>query len=295
FEILFMLKNTLEPICPGGVTIHFNHRGLFNKFLERLEIADRAVDILRTVDKLAKIGRDETLELLTGLAGSKAINILDYIEAAGTFEEKFRLMTAAADPEGGCRESDDLARIYKFMKETGTENSFVLDPSITRGLDYYTGIVFETFLNKMPEIGSVGSGGRYDHLVDLYTKTNSGEPSGGVGASIGIDRLIAALEALGELKTKATYSIAAIACIPEADPGICQALALKLRGQGIPCEVFLDEIKLTRQYMLAEKKGIRWLIIPVENNDMLTIRDLTKRADLEIRTDELALFLKNQQ
>ncbi|MCL2834431.1 MAG: histidine--tRNA ligase [Treponema sp.] len=305
FEILLVLKNTLEPICGGGVKIHFNHRGLFNRFLARLGLTDKSVEVLRTVDKLAKIGTQQTLDLLAVNAGDKANQIINYIEAKGTFEERLGLMTEAAG--GSCPESECLARIYSFMKDTGSQDSFILDPSITRGLDYYTGIVYETLLNDMPEIGSVGSGGRYDNLVGLYTKPNSAEQVGGVGASIGIDRLIAALESLGRLNEKATYSMAAIACVREEDAGLGQALAGKLRKEGIPCEVFADAAKLPKQYMLAEKKGIKWLIIPGENSftggagsavsdsGTFTVRDLSARDNRELKAAELVQFLNSQK
>ena len=160
----------------------------------------------------------------------------------------------------------------------------MLDPSITRGLDYYTGVVFESFLVDLPGIGSVCSGGRYDNLVGLYTQDKrSSESLSGVGASIGIDRLIAGLEALGRLETTPSCASTAIACVDESASGVYQALAEKLRKEGVPCEVFLDEAKLTKQFQAAEKKGLRWLIIP---GDTLTLRDLAKRENREGLTAE---------
>jgi len=169
----------------------------------------------------------------------------------------------------------------------------VLDPSITRGLDYYTGVVFESFLVDLPDIGSVCSGGRYDNLVDLYTKPNSGAPLSGIGASIGLDRLIAAKEALGRLDLRQTYSKAAIACVDIADSGKGHALAEKLRAANIPCEVFTDEGKLTKQYALAEKKGLRWFIVPSEaGSDALVLRDLSTRENKEMDIDDLIALLR---
>jgi histidyl-tRNA synthetase len=303
FEILLILRNTLRQLQIGEVTIRFNHRGLFNRFLGRLQVLDKSVDILRIVDKLSKIGRDETLSQLSEQIGDKAKEVLDYIEVQGTFDEKLRFMTKAATGAaavGGdgtespdCPESECLALIRQFMVDTGTENSFVLDPSITRGLDYYTGVVFETFLNDLPEIGSIGSGGRYDNLVALYTKPNSDSPLCGVGSSIGIDRLIAALEALGKLKTKPSYAQIGIACLRQADSGRCQSLAEKLRKEGIPCDVFLDEAKLPKQYMLGEKKGLKWLILPDEGvSGLLTLRNLETRENREeVKVEEVVGIL----
>jgi histidyl-tRNA synthetase len=287
FEILLMMRTTLLAIGAGEVTIHLNHRGLFNRFLSRIGMTEKSADILRTVDKLAKIGRDETLKLLTEIGGTggdgaaRAAEILGFIEARGGFDETLAAMTRAACGTGSCPESERLACIRRFMADTGIEDAFVLDPSITRGLDYYTGIVYETFLNEMPGLGSVCSGGRYNNLAALYSK----ETIPGVGTSIGIDRLIAGLESLGKLKRRQTYAAAAVACVSETGAGKAQALAQKLRNAGIACEVFLEEDKLTKQFMLAEKKGFTRFIIP-EENGTLTLRDLAKRENREGLTAE---------
>ena len=194
YEILHVMRNTLLSVAGGDVEIRLNHRGIFNSFLTRLGIQEKSESILRTVDKLSKIGRDKCQELLLEITG-EAGKILDFIEIKGSFDETLAVMTEAAGPSDG---SERLKLIRKFMLDEGIADSFVLDPSITRGLDYYTGIVFESFLKDMRDIGSVCSGGRYDNLVGLYSK----QPLPGVGSSIGLDRLLAALEALGRLETK---------------------------------------------------------------------------------------------
>lgn len=277
FEVLLMMRHTLRAIGAGDVTIKVNHRGIFNRFLETLGVREQSADILRTVDKIGKIGRAETLRLLAESAGDKAEAILAYIEAPGTFDEILNAVTQASGGESP--DSQRLAQIRRFMADTGTADSFVLDPSITRGLDYYTGIVYETFLNDLPEIGSVCSGGRYDNLTSLYSK----ERICGVGSSIGLDRLIAALETLGRLAAAPAYSAVAVACIAEDAGGQYQALAGRLRAAGIPCEVFLEPGKLTKQFILAEKKGARWLLIPGDAPlaGPLTLRDLQKRENKE--------------
>jgi histidyl-tRNA synthetase len=286
FEILLMMQKTLSRLGAGEVAIRLNHRGLFNRFLSRLGLPEKSADILRTVDKLAKIGREETLKLLAEPAGAgKAKEILDFIEIRGSFDETLAALNAAAlGPGGFCPEAERLALIRRFMIDTGIEGAFTLDPSITRGLDYYTGIVYETFLADMPELGSVCSGGRYNNLTGLYLK----EAVPGVGSSIGIDRLIAGLESLGRLGARPGYAGLAVACTSEKNSGAAQALAEKFREAGILCEVFLEEAKLPKQFMLAEKKGLRWIVIPGDNplKDPLSLRDLTKRENREGLTPE---------
>jgi histidyl-tRNA synthetase len=289
FEILLMIRRALERLDAGAITIRVNHRGLFNRFLNRIGMADQSVAILRSVDKLAKLGPEATGEDLESIAGKDgARDILGYIESRGSFEETLAALTAAAG--GPCAESERLSLIRRFMIDTGTEDSFVLDPSITRGLDYYTGVVYETFLQELPGIGSVCSGGRYDDLAGLYSK----EKLSGVGASIGLDRLIAALESLGKLKGRPGYALAAVACVREADGGIAQALAGKLRDAGINCEVFLEAKKITQQYMAAEKKGIPWMILPGDDPESgFTLRNLATRENREgLNLETVAELLK---
>ncbi|MDR1899835.1 MAG: histidine--tRNA ligase [Treponema sp.] len=304
FEILLMMRDALAA-AGAAVTIHLNHRGLFNRFLSALDIREKSVDVLRTVDKLAKIGGDETLRLLTELSGSgKARKVLEYVGAAdrvreggktgaAAFDETLAVMTGLSG--GASAESERLALLRRFMIDAGAEDSVILDPAITRGLDYYTGVVFESFLDAVPEIGSVCSGGRYDNLAGLY----SGEQIAGVGSSIGIDRLIAGLESLGKIRGRPGFAEAVIVCLAREGGGLYQALARKFREAGINCEVFSEETpegKLPKQYMLAEKKGARWCVIPGGEplKDPLTLRDLSSRKNFEgLSAEDAAALIKN--
>jgi histidyl-tRNA synthetase len=285
FEILLMMRNTLMAIGAGDLIIRLNHRGLFNRFLSHIGVREGPAEILRIVDKIAKIGREAVLEQLTETAGTEAARrVLAFIESRGSYGETLAAITEAAG--GGCPESERLEAIRRFMTDAGVEDSFVLDPSITRGLDYYTGVVYETFLKDLPGIGSVCSGGRYDNLAGLYSR----EPITGVGASIGLDRLIAALEGLGKTGGAAAYALAAVACVREASGGVYQRLAGLFRERGIPCEVFPEAKKITQQFILAEKKGIPWVIVPGEDplGGPLTLRDIGRRQSREVSGPEEA-------
>ncbi|GHV67387.1 histidine--tRNA ligase [Spirochaetia bacterium] len=294
FEILLMMQKSLRAAGAGDVKIRVNHRGLFNRFLEKINALDHSAEILRTVDKLGKIGREETLALLAAfLDEDRGKKILDFVTAKSSWDDTFTAMVNAA---GSGPEAERLSRIRQFIIDTGTENYFFLDPSITRGLDYYTGVVFETFLQDMPGIGSVCSGGRYDNLVGLYSK----ESITGVGAAIGLDRLIAALENLERLPERHSYADTAIACVSEENGGRAQALGMKFREEGISCEVMLEgsREKLAKQFALAEKKGVRFLVIPDEKNpaESITLRDLRNRENIEgISVDEAAALIRQIQ
>ena len=187
-------------------------------------------------------------------------------------------------------EAEDTKRIrdiYELMRSLGIEKSYKLDPSITRGLDYYTGVVYETFLNKLPSIGSVCSGGRYDNLAGLYMK----DRISGVGSSIGLDRLIAGLEQIG-LDKQSSFIDAEIFCLDEKLTSHYMQTAQKLRTYGISCEVFPDAKKIGQQYTFAEKKDIQFgILIKQEDADknVLTLKNLKTRETFEnISVEEAA-------
>lgn len=288
FEILNVMKSALNAIDVENITIHVNHRGLFNKFLATLNVENKSEDILRSVDKLAKVGGDEVKKELVEFTGDseKAQKIFDYISSKGTFLEVLQKLETLA---GGKDESSErLREIYKMMEASGTEKTYILDPSITRGLDYYTGIVYETFLNDLPSIGSVCSGGRYDNLAGLYMK----EKVPGVGASIGLDRLIAGLEQLGKTQKKGSYLQAEIFCTNIEDVVYYQKVASLLRAKHIAVEVFPEAKKMGQQYAVAEAKNILWgIIVNSEDKETncLTLKNLKTREQNEHITVEKAI------
>ena len=297
FEIILLIRATMLNLGVD-VNIHVNHRGLFNRFLSHIGQSEKSVDVLRTVDKLSKVGEDETLKSLEEFAGSEnAKKILEFIGAKGNFLETLDRITQLSG--GPCPESERLSSLRKFMIDAiGDKNTepFILDPSITRGLDYYTGVVFETFMTELPDIGSICSGGRYDNLAGLYSKSQ--DSISGVGTSIGLDRLIAALESLDKLPASKACDVA-IACENIEQSGMYQALAQKLRQENIPCEVFVEESgkQLTKQFVLAEKKGIRYVLIPGTDtlNNTITLRDTGARQNSELSVEQAIEKIKNNR
>ncbi len=276
FEILSVMRAALNKIGVNNITIHVNHRGIFNRFLEKLGVLDKSEDILRSVDKLAKVGKDEVKKELAEFTGdeAKADQILEYITEEKDFDSTLAKIEKLAG--GPAEDTQRMRDIRQMMIAAGIEATYTLDPSITRGLDYYTGIVYETFLNDLPSIGSVCSGGRYDNLAGLYTKTRLP----GVGASIGLDRLIAGLEQLGKTTHKGSYLDAEIFCTDSNLSIHYQGIASKLRQLGVNVEVFPEAKKMGQQYALAEAKSIHWGIL-IESGDVdsntVTLKDLTNR------------------
>ncbi len=294
FEILSLMKSALSAIGVEDITIHLSHRGIFNQFLEKRNLQEKSEDILRIVDKLAKLGQEEVLSQLQEITDSAeaAQDIIKYITKQETFEATLNQMESLAG--GPSAHSQRLREIRAMMEATGIADSFVLDPSITRGLDYYTGVVYETFLNQLPSIGSVCSGGRYDNLAGLYMK----DKVPGVGSSIGLDRLIAGLEQLGKLEHKKSHLSVEIFCLDEKLSIAYQTVANKLRSAGISCEVFPDPKKITAQYTMAEKKGIPFgMLIKGEDVEkgVVTLKNLQTREQFDsIPLEQAISILQNK-
>ena len=236
-EILSMMHASFAALGIERYTFHISHRGLFSLFLASIGIEDKSIEVLRTVDKLRKIGDDEVRKLLTEITGDegKANAVISYI-TAGDGKDFMATLETLEELSGGKSEpSSRMREIYNVLTQLGIEKSFTLDPSITRGLDYYTGIVYETFLDDLPSIGSVCSGGRYNDLASLYMK----EKTPGVGSSIGLDRLLAALEELQSPLLKDTAE-ADIMIVPQSGKeGEALKTASMLRQRGLNVSMYL--------------------------------------------------------
>ncbi len=276
FEIVLLMDRSFRAIGVDDIRIHLSHRGVFNSLLAHLGMPDRGEQVLRIVDKMRKIGETGVRAQLEEIAGAAATDtIMTYITRGSDNESTLESMrTLAPDAEEDLRR---LSEVLQAAKSVGIVDRIVLDPSITRGLDYYTGIVFETFLTALPEIGSVCSGGRYNNLAGLYTK----ERLPGVGTSIGLDRLMAGLEELSVTGTQTGGADAIVLCSDGAMMGRYHAIADELRTAGLRIDVFPECRKLDRQYAFAEKKGVPVAVIVEGTGETVTVRDLRSRANNE--------------
>lgn len=295
FEILSLMKSALSEIGVDNITIKVNHRGIFNAFLEKLGLSEKSEDVLRIVDKLAKIGEEQVTLQLNEITQdeNKSKEILTFIAGKDDFDSTLELIGSMAGEKANPF-VERMKDIRQMMKASGIDSTYVLDPSITRGLDYYTGVVYETFLNDLPSIGSVCSGGRYDNLAGLYMK----EKISGVGSSIGLDRLIAGLEQLGIISKKGSFVDLEIFCMDSSFAVEYQGLAQKLRNAGISCEVFPDAKKIGQQYNVTDKKGIKWgILMNAENakQGVFVLKNLETREQFENCTVEQAVKIISAQ
>lgn len=276
FEILLLIHTCLSQMKVGPFKVSVSHRGLLNRFLAGLGIQDKSQDVLRAIDKLNKIGRDGVCEILIeeGLTQEQTDKVIDFISI-----DKSDFAKTLSILEGMFGQVDEISRlgqILTMMKACGIEKDFSLDTSITRGLDYYTGIVYETLLLDMPQIGSICSGGRYNNLAGLYTKENLP----GVGSCIGLDRLIAALEELkSPIVTDSSYADVMVVSNKD-DIGWSESVAMKLRAKGINADSYVGEKGLGQQFAYAEKNGIPY-VVSSQSGDVFSVKEIATRKVLE--------------
>jgi histidyl-tRNA synthetase len=261
-EMVLVINDLFRALGIEQFTIRVNHRGVLNGMLEKLGLGDRSALVLRALDKLSKIGREGVVEELSRTAettSTQADQLLAMASLEGNNErilsELSKLVAGNATGECGVNELRDLASAASAGGVPGTR--LKLDPSIARGLDYYTGIVVETFLDERPTIGSVASGGRYDNLAGLYT--NQKLP--GVGASLGLDRLLTALQELGQLEMAKTPAPVFIAMFDAKRRNDYLKLAAQLRAAGLGVELYPEPKKLGKQLQYADRQGFRAAII----------------------------------
>lgn len=261
-EIALVIHDLFIALGCESFKIHINNRKILTGLLSSLGIEDQTVTMLRCLDKLSKVSREKVAEEMLATEGIKkeeVASLLALTEITGTSEEVLKetqsLVTGNAVFSAGISE---LTQLVHGLAAAGVPDSRVhLDLSIARGLDYYTGSIFETFLDALPEIGSVCSGGRYDHLAETYTKTELP----GVGASLGLDRLLAAMQEIGALEgTPIAADILIVYFDPERSDDYLQ-LARQLRLSGLRVEMYVEPKKIGQQLKYANRRGHRLAVI----------------------------------
>jgi histidyl-tRNA synthetase len=254
-EMVLVVHDLLAAIGVERFTIRLNDRRVLAGVLGRLGLADRATHVLRSLDKLGKATPAAVGAELAGQGvGPEAVAaLLEMASLSGPAAVVLgRLGELVGDAEPGRAGVAALAALLAGARDAGVaEGRIVIDPSIARGLDYYTGIVLESFLDDLPALGSICSGGRYDDLAGLYTK----QPLPGVGASLGIDRLLAGLEELGRAATVQTPADVFLAHFDAAHLADYLRIAAALRRAGVAVEFFPEPKKLGQQLKLAAGRG----------------------------------------
>ncbi len=291
-EIPSIIYATFRNLGFEDFTVKINNRKVLNGFFASLNISS-TVDVLRSIDKLEKIGdsgvRAELKEL--GLPESTVDKILSFIKIQGSDGEKLEALKALDITNEIFREGiEELETVIDYVKSFGVpEKNYMIDLTIARGLDYYTGTVYETFLDDYPEIGSVCSGGRYDNLAEFYTT----QKLPGVGISIGLTRLFYQLNEAGLLEGDAPSTLTKVLVVPMDET--CNEYSIKvaniLREEGIVSEVHFEEAKVGKKLNYANKLDIPYVILIGEDEirrQMVSLKDM-KTGDQELITIEEAI------
>ncbi len=265
-ETGLVIHDLLRALGFDRFTICINHRGVLNGLLQQLSLADHSVAVLRALDKRAKAGRDKVAEELQREANTstqQTEQILEFSEISGTHTDVLNALDSlVGQNELAAHGIQQMRGLVEGAAAAGVESGRLkLDVSIARGLDYYTGVVFETYLDDMVEIGSVCSGGRYDNLAGLYTK----QELPGVGASLGLDRLLAAMEEMDLLGSAQTSAEVLILLFDAKFTNEYLSLAAKLRAAGIATEVYPDTRKIKQQMKYADQRGFSLAVIAGED------------------------------
>ena len=262
-EIPAIIYKTFSTLGLKRFQIRVNNRKILNGFYGMLELSEKSGDIMRTVDKLDKIGAEKVKALLMGeeiaLTEVQADEILKFIAIGGGNDAVLEALTGY---EGRNEMFDtglaELKTVVKYLSAFGVpEENFAVDLTIARGLDYYTGTVYETTLLDHPEIGSVCSGGRYDNLAEYYTD----KKLPGVGISIGLTRLFYVLGEQGMLNPELPTAPADVLILPMTeDLSAAIALATRLRENGIRAQLHCEQKKFKQKISYADKLSIPYVI-----------------------------------
>ena len=261
-ETALVIHDLFHALGLDKFVIRVNNRMVLAGLLDQFGLADKTTPVLRALDKLAKIGPEKVADEMVRAAGAtseQAAGLLKLAEISGGNDQILsELETLVRGSEKGEQGVAKLADLVAAVTAAGVDPKHLrLDPSIARGLDYYTGTVFETFLDRLPGIGSVCSGGRYDNLAGVYTK----QQLPGIGASLGLDRLLAGLEELGLVQKIHTPAPVFIPLFDAERLHDYLRLAAAIRRRGIGVEVFPEPKKLGQQLKYADRRGFALAVI----------------------------------
>ena len=290
-EIPSIIYKTFSRLGLKRFKIRINNRKVLNGFFAMLGLSDKASDVMRTIDKLEKIGPDKVCEILTedcGATSEQADEILKFITIEGGTQG---ILEALKGYEGKNETLDqgisELTTVATYMEGFGVPaDHFEIDLTIARGLDYYTGTVYETTMLDHPEIGSICSGGRYDNLAEYYTD----KKLPGVGISVGLTRLFFVLQDKDYLNQNPPASPADVMILPMTDEvGPAIELATRLRDNGIRVQLHCEKKKFKAKITYADKLAIPYVIFMGEDeikNNVVALKELATGEQTNTGFDE---------
>ena len=295
-EIPSIIYNTFKSLGFDKFTIRINNRKILNGFFKSLDLSEESVEILRIIDKIEKIGKESVIKSLIdlGVNENSVSKIMEFISIEGTTDEKLEaLKSLNIIDELFNKGLEELEAVVGYIRLFNVPDSnFTVDLTIARGLDYYTGTVYETFLDDYRQIGSVCSGGRYDNLAEYYTD----KPLPGVGISIGLTRLFYKLNELNTIKADKKSISDVLVVSMDDDISVCLPVASALRAEGINTEVYMNNKKIKAKFKYADKLNIPFVAIIGEEevkNNTISLKNLITGDQVEVEIKEAVNIIKN--
>ena len=294
-EMPMIIYNTFKKLGFDDFTIRINNRKILNGFFASLNLQDPA-EVLRIIDKLDKIGIDEIKNCLSeiGISSDSIIKIVDFISISGYSDEKLAsLKNLNIENDIFIKGIEELEAVINGIRLFGIpENNFSVDLTIARGLDYYTGTVYETFLNDYRQLGSVCSGGRYDNLAEFYTD----KKLPGVGISIGLTRLFYKLNELNAIKVSRNSIAKVLVVSASSDITPCLPIATAFRLANINTELFLTDKKIKAKFKYADKLGIPFVVVIGEDeiaNNTVSLKNMKTGEQSQLTIEQAINIINN--
>ena len=296
-EIPSIIYTTFKDLGFDDFTICINNRKILNGLFASLELEEVSTEILRVIDKIEKIGEDKVKKELLEYAPIEKVDIImHFLQIDGDNEAKIKqLEDMNINNEIFKQGLEEIKEVSKFIKIFGVPKEYYkIDLTIARGLDYYTGTVYETFLNKYKNLGSICSGGRYDNLTEYYTKRKMP----GVGISIGLSRLFFQLTD-NKIISAENESIIDVLIISMTDNyEMCADIAKKLRQNEINVEINVEEQKIGKKFKYANNINAKYVIIIGEDeikNNLITLKDMTSGEQITTSLEEVIEIIKKEK
>ncbi len=295
-----VIYSIFKDLNLGDFVIYLNNRKIVNGFLEELKLVSLKEDIMRMLDKFYKIGAENVQKTLLedyGISEEKVNKIMEFVSISGDTNTQLKMLqNLNIKNENFNSGVNELTKVVEYIRLQGVpDENFAINLSIVRGLDYYTGTVYETFLTNYPSLGSVCSGGRYENLAGFYTK----QKLPGVGISIGLTRLFYQLCENQIIKAQ-KQSVSDLIILPMDDGALSKSyeLASKLRLNGLNAQIYVEDAKFKNKMSYADKLAVPYIAILGEDevaNNYITLKDMQNRTQQQIpfaQIDQIVSMLK---
>ena len=296
-EIPSVINEVFTRLDFGPFVIRISNRKLVTGLLVSLEAGNQSVGIIQAIDKLEKIGENEVRGLLValGVPDNTIRAIFDFIAISGSSEDMLAaLRNLGVENETFHKGVEELAEVVRHLGVLGVPaDNYAIDLTIARGLDYYTGTVYETVLRDHPELGSICSGGRYDNLAEKYTDRKLP----GVGISIGLTRLFSQLKEIGLLQFGMATPTNVLVVPLVADISVPLEIAMALREAGLPTEVYFEDVKMKNKLAYANKLGIPFVVLVGEDeiaSGEFTVKNMQTGEQIACAKGDIATAVKKE-